>query len=431
MGVNGSPARVSWLLEEIPKWIDKGVIDAASAHKIRAYYGEDDGAFEGGRSYFLTLLAVLGSLLVSAGVILLFAYNWDDLSRGVKIAISFVPFVCALLLGSYSILFSDDRRVKEGAALFASASIAVVTALVSQIYHIDGAFSDFTMLILASALPLVYILDSHALAAAYSFGLFGLLSHPQPQHAIQLAYLTAIVPFLTWKIFSGGVPAVWSRYVAMAPLAFFVFVSAGERGWTMAFIAASSMLFCAGLMCREKGLKLSENPWLTAGWTVFTVAALAASGSKRFLDMAGSGTSFDFLSYLWIIPLAASFAIAFTHRSAVKIGSLFLPVLALVAFFAPFKDMPLLPAANIAFALFGALCMASGVRKRDLLAVNAGLIQLLLLFVFRFFDGNFGILTRSLTFIGAGALLIALNIWLSRRFKDAKADGREDFDEEQ
>ena len=46
----------------------------------------------------ITLFMSLGFLLVSLGVITLFAINWDMLSKGIKVLISFLPLVITAIM---------------------------------------------------------------------------------------------------------------------------------------------------------------------------------------------------------------------------------------------------------------------------------------------------------------------------------------------
>lgn len=416
------PSKAEWLADEIPELLKREIIDENTARKLAEYYGAPSNSMRV-RSRIPLLLSVLGALLISGGVILLFAYNWDELHRAVKVSLAFMPFICASLCGVYAITAGKDVRWLEASALFAAASIAVLIALISQIYHINGLLSDFLKLLLALSLPLIYIFRSNALAAVYSLGLFGLVGGPSAENALNLAYLAGVLPFMGAKLFCEGESrsAVWTRYSVLISMAAFV-PMLGPGAWRMSLVSVAVLLFTAGLAYREAGVTADRNPWLAAGWLLFTAVWLASANSKWFLDFSRK-TALEFsiesaVNHLWIIPLAAAVVLTFKKRSAIKLASLLLPALMLAAYSDIFQNFPFLLAANALFAIFGALSLAVGIKKRDLAAVNGGIIQLIMLFMTLFFDENFGILKRALCFIAAGAALIALNIYLSRKFKD-------------
>ncbi len=89
------------LEKELPEWVASGAITPANAAAITRYYA--DAAEPTRRTGFL-LLAMLGSTLVAAGIILLIAHNWEELSRPVRSTIAFLP-----LLASHALVFLFSR----------------------------------------------------------------------------------------------------------------------------------------------------------------------------------------------------------------------------------------------------------------------------------------------------------------------------------
>ncbi len=69
---NYSARRKGFLLEELETLQAEKVIDADTAKKISAYYSLETANLyrKGVRNYFLLALILIGSLLISAGVIL-------------------------------------------------------------------------------------------------------------------------------------------------------------------------------------------------------------------------------------------------------------------------------------------------------------------------------------------------------------------------
>ena len=68
---------IRWLRSQLPELVASGVITSENARAIDRHYEQDQP-----RSNFaFVVLAALGSALVAAGIILLIAHNWDELSR--------------------------------------------------------------------------------------------------------------------------------------------------------------------------------------------------------------------------------------------------------------------------------------------------------------------------------------------------------------
>ena len=106
-----------WLHAELPRLLEAGVLDAATADRLRAHYGPPDEAPRARLA--LTLFGVLGSLLVGSGIILLFAHNWDELSRPARTVVSLAPLAIGQALALWGV-WSGRRSVawREGVATF-------------------------------------------------------------------------------------------------------------------------------------------------------------------------------------------------------------------------------------------------------------------------------------------------------------------------
>ena len=151
--------QVRWLYDELPELTAIGVVDGETAAKIRRHYGELSQV--PGSKIALTVFTILGSLLVGVGIILLLAHNWENLSRAVRVVLSFLP-----LLAAQAIAFHVRRKpapfrgALEGAGLFLSLAIAASIALVGQTYHIYGDLGNFLLTWGLLILPLIYLFRS-------------------------------------------------------------------------------------------------------------------------------------------------------------------------------------------------------------------------------------------------------------------------------
>ncbi|MBT4757936.1 MAG: DUF2157 domain-containing protein [Opitutae bacterium] len=72
-----------WLLQELPILEDKGILSAESRQPLEDYYSNQ---VESRVHRGAIVCAVLGALLISGGIILLLAHNWDDLSRTARLS---------------------------------------------------------------------------------------------------------------------------------------------------------------------------------------------------------------------------------------------------------------------------------------------------------------------------------------------------------
>ena len=122
----------AWLRGEARSWVRDGLISAEQADSICARYPEEPAGRLAGQ-----VVAVLGAILLGLGVILFFAWNWDQLHRLFKLALLFALLISAHAAGQHWLRPGSTRRgLGEAMALLGSLLFGGIW-LVSQIYHID------------------------------------------------------------------------------------------------------------------------------------------------------------------------------------------------------------------------------------------------------------------------------------------------------
>jgi len=424
MTKNISRSKIKWLMSELPELQSKQLIDGSAAQKLTEYYQEQIKERPTGQKYFLLALIILGTLLVSGGVILLFAHNWDMLKKYERISIAFIPSILGVCAGVYTIIKNKDARWREFSAIFNSAGFAVLIALISQIYHIGGNFEEYMKLVLLLALPLVYIFESQMLTVVYCLGLFSLSGfHTGTSDLIRLAYLGGIAPYIYLRLFRkpfDGI-AIWMRYIVFVPLTFFIFIGA-DNMWLITLIITTSMVFVGGLVYGCQGIKEWKNPWLIVGWSSFTILLTIASVSRHFWNtISFDGYHNGPAALLLLVALIISFivgAIFAVHKwTPLKLMVMTFPLLALLKYYGLIGYIPMFWITNIYFSVLGTMTLINGMRNRELLEMNAGMLQLVLLISSKFFDSGISIIGRAIVFIIIGLIFIAANIYLGRYFK--------------
>lgn len=154
---------------DIRKIREAGFINEAQEHAIVEHFTLDR---EGNR--FLAIVGIIGAILVSAGIILLIASNWNEIPRLLKVGVGL-----ALLLGTHSggwALGRSGRQpvIVEVLHLLGSGMFLANIALVGQIYNLSSRPPNAILLWLAGVAPLAWILRSKAqhILALSIFGLW-------------------------------------------------------------------------------------------------------------------------------------------------------------------------------------------------------------------------------------------------------------------
>lgn len=142
---------------DIRKIREAGFITEAQEHAIVEHFKLDR---EGNR--FLAIVGIIGAILVSAGIILLIASNWNDIARLLKLGVGL-----ALLLGTHAGGWALGRSgrhpvMAEVLHLLGSGMFLANIALVGQIYNLSSRPPNAILLWLAGVAPLAWILRSKA-----------------------------------------------------------------------------------------------------------------------------------------------------------------------------------------------------------------------------------------------------------------------------
>ena len=186
-----------WLLKELPRLRQEGVISAETETGLHDYY---TAKITDSRHYFPLALAILGVLLIAGGIILLFNYNWDMLTQDQQTAVSFLPLALGAMVSLFTLLGNRSRLWREASAILTATGGAVAVALLSHIYQLNGSLPDYMMLVLLTSLPLIFIFDSAGLAAIYCFGMFPLIEFNVAPDWIHSLILLGIAVWLIWHL---------------------------------------------------------------------------------------------------------------------------------------------------------------------------------------------------------------------------------------
>jgi len=431
---------VAWLYEQLPDWVERGIVSAESAEKVRQRYGE---AERGGRHWAVLVFGILGGALIGAGIILLLAHNWEDLTRPVRAVLSFAPLVLAQALAGYVIWKRRESAAWcEGAGTFWTLAIGATISLVAQTYNLSGDFGAFMLTWILAALPIVYLLNSSAAAMLYWSGATAWagyeVSH-DGSHALFWPLLALALPQL-WMAarINRYQPRVgWMLLVLAVCGAFGVGFSVADRfshSWVPVFAGYFAALYMIGAAWFDEGRTSWQRPLQTIG--ALGVIALTIVFSFRFcLKEFWQLNDWTAFRSAWpdewpdatvaaLCPLAALalWGHAWMRRDPVALLFGGLPVLTLVA--SPLHGennlVVLIVLMNLYALGLGVGLITIGVRDQRLGVVNLGLLVTATLIIARFFDSDMSFVVRGLAFIGVGIGFLVANVALVRRMRGAR-----------
>ena len=192
---------IKWLLPEVDRWVQDGIIDLPQAMSIKSRYPTPEQPVSWGRIIFLSL----GAILFGLGVILLFAYNWERLHKFVKLAVIAISLGTAHGLGFwFRRRDGKHRAVGEGLYLLGTMLFGAGIWLIAQIYHIDEHFTNAFFVWGIGALALGWAVPSipHGVIAAIILVFWNgleVFSFAQANHFASFLIMAGIMP-LAWLL---------------------------------------------------------------------------------------------------------------------------------------------------------------------------------------------------------------------------------------
>src|SRR5690349_9221639 len=94
------------ILKDIPELVKADVITPETADRIRDYYKTKSRTSP---NQLFIVFAIIGSILVGLGIILMMAHNWDELSRITKTFFAFLPLLLGQILCGYILIKKQAR----------------------------------------------------------------------------------------------------------------------------------------------------------------------------------------------------------------------------------------------------------------------------------------------------------------------------------
>ena len=433
-----------WLLSEIERWTAEKIISPEQADRLRTRYAEPAG----GPPWGLLVFASAGALVIGLGVILLLAYNWDDLPKFAKLAL-----VLGAVIGAHAgglVLYRKagwQRKLGEAFSLLGTMFYGAGIWLVAQIYHIDEHYPNGFLFWAVGALVLAWILESipQAMLATVLFAIWGgveVLDFSNPnlwalpavtlglgslawrkQSALLLAVVLAAVQFLlvaSAEEYGGGSHAFTSSLalgvllIAGARLTAARRPSFGRGAGVMLFFGFGGFLVCAYVLgFRDAADELLDwnhhtghEPWLALAhsWAFF---ALAAAGWAWVAWLSFGRKALAVAREEWLVPIALFYAYGL---AATGLGD---------------ADNALFTSSAFNLMLLGIATMWiwRGCRESLLRPTVMGSVVLAAVVLARYFDLFHSLAARGLAFILLGGIFLAEAMYY-RKNRQSEPAGR-------
>ena len=435
---------VRWLRGQLPELVAAGAISSENAASIERHYA----SVETRSNFGFVILATVGAALVGAGIILLIAHNWNDLSRAARTIIAFIPLLLAQALVAFVLLRRNDSRAwREAVAVFDVAALATAISLVSQTYQVQGTFDDFMRIWMILSIPIVYLLRTTLGAIVYVVGavvwLFDLWSFfgtPESPNFFWI-FLLLVIPYLlicyrrnreSSETAALAMVVALASIIALGATADFAKSDLGP----FSFAGLMTVIYLCGLRFLPRTDQRLSALAIIGGIGIGVVAIVLSFQSAWHMghDFNWAGRSFPqnvALAIELIFPIVAVVLSGWDlmqRRARFSIVAAAAPVVAAVTW-ATVKicnapgghvlpaDCSFVGAAvfNIYALWLGIDILGRGIGSNSIARANFGLVLIAALAMARFFDSDLSFVTRGLGFILVGAGFLVANVLLFKQ----------------
>jgi uncharacterized membrane protein len=435
---------IRWLRSQLPELVSSGVINSENARAIERHYEQHQPR----TNFAFVILAVLGSALVGAGIILLIAHNWDELSRATRTTIAFLPLLIAQALVVFTLTRRNESRPwREAAAIFDVAAVATAISLISQTYQLQGTFAEFIRTWLLLSIPIVYVLRTSLGAIAYvigsvlwlfaRWGVFSSRGNP----TLFWPLLLLVIPYVVIRFRSDRDSRETATLVIILALAALFgvgatadFADANIGGITYAGLATG--IYLCGIKFFPQQAGRLHPLALVGGIAIGIVAIVLSFESSWHMTyhvtwiprswQANVAVAVELLFPLTALCLAG-FDLLRRHAEFSPSAAL-LPIVTAVAWGiaslcgfpnGPWQSTRCSFAAatmmNLYALLLGIDILARGIHTNSIARANFGLLLIAALAICRFFDSDLSFMIRGIGFIVVGLGFLVANVLLFKR----------------
>jgi len=422
-----------WLRREVEQWLAEGLVDADQSRRILARYALGDA-----RGWGRLVFSAIGAVLIGLGVILFFAYNWQELPKPAKLALVFGALIAAH--GSailYARRAGAASGVIEGLHALGTMLFGAGIWLVAQIYHLDEHYPTAFLVWSLGALALAWAIPSlvQAMLALFLVAFWSgveVFDFATPNHGAPPLVVLGLLPLAWWR----RSPAL--LFFALAVLILvtaFALVSVEGDAVPSLLLVMGATAVIAGAVVPATSFPDASPPLRSVGLLV----ALSCCYLFTFPKLVRTLGRIDFhestvLIYIVLVLITLAAAVAMLvrqglapvpryHRWQLALLGVAVTVVAAAATAAQGKagGWPLAIVFNLITLGFATLFILEGSETLRPRLVSVGCLLFALVTVSRYVDLFSSLLARSAVFLLLGAGLFLVGNFYARSRRRAQA----------
>jgi uncharacterized membrane protein len=433
--MSGQDDKISWLHSQLERWVREGIIDTAGAESIVRLYPQPQ--IKTSRPWALIVFSGIGAVIVGLGIILLFAYNWHEMSKFTKLLVVFGSLGLAHLVGISLFIQSERfRGLGEAITVLGIMLFGAGIWLIAQIYHIEEHFPNAFLLWGIGAMLMAWTMPSviQAIIAAVLFTIWA--STECVEFSTAMPYVFALL-LLLLPIAYNKRSKVLLTVLLLAFSVSTIFVFAACHHALLVFYALLSLfaIYTAVAMVQQKfnRFKLFVSTYFLLGMAGYFITLFILAFPDLLKRLIKDKPDYEINIFYWLVPLVLMVIgwLFVGWSKAVKKDKLeyyshelflmpLMPIFLLycsLSITTKYLEWPAVAVFNLVFLAHAATLMARGCMNAVLGQTTIGSILLIALVIARFTDLFDSLAVRGLIFVIVGILIFSQGFFYIRSKK--------------
>ncbi|MGB4848544.1 MAG: DUF2157 domain-containing protein [Saprospiraceae bacterium] len=405
--------------KEITELLNAGVINSETADRINQYY---DSKTEPSSNKLIIVFGILGAILVSLGIILILAHNWDTLSKSLKTVIAFIPLIAGQAICGYTLLKKEESVTwREAGSAFLFFSVGACIGLLSQIYNVSGNLASYLFTWMLLCVPIIYVMRSSMASLLYIAGItwyaceIGYWGNSTHESYVYWGMLLLVLPYYYMLFRNRSESNFFTFHNWFIPLSVVIVLGsiAQDVGELMfvAYVSLFGLLYLIGNTPFLREQKVRNNGYLILGSLGTVGILLILSFNFFWQDLIDKDFSeknvFSSVEFIvsTLLSLAALGLLIYQKmkHTLLEIKPVELIFLLFIGVFIIGLSSPLsVVLINLLVLGVGILTIREGALENHLGILNYGLLIVTALVICRFFDTDISFVLKGILFVGVG-----------------------------
>lgn len=390
-------------------------------------------------STLIIVFSILGTLLVGAGLVLIFITFWQKMPVLLKAVLSLLPLIAGQTAGIF-VLFKKKDKIPwcEGAGVLWCAGIAATLTMIYNVFNMPFYWDSLLIAQSILLLPVILLLKCVSPIVIYYGTAIGWF-FTDHSVSVYLRLAVTVILIIIGCLFTAqraktekkSIRSLYAHWLSiLGATAFLIILSPTMTGeFVFAISGTGAMGLCLLLLSfKEPDITM---PYRIPG-LLLTSLMLFLSGAYYFGNIDIEAENLVFTA-VCLIAVIAAFAYGFISKSLPKdkilraylgIALLTLAVFAVSAYIIPGRtkgnsDELFITLMKIPALAGNILLMISGGREKKLLPINTGFVSVTGLTFLIVAQSGFSMIINGLLLLVSGAVLLLINYRLARKPKKA------------